>query len=75
MDISDFYLITPMKRPEYIRVNIRDIPQEIIDEYKLRDIVDLDGSIHIEAQQGMYDFPHASLIANELLEKRLNQAG
>jgi hypothetical protein len=35
MDISDFYLNTPMQRPEYIRLNIRDIPREIIDEYKL----------------------------------------
>jgi hypothetical protein len=26
MDISDFYLNTPMTRPEYIRLNIRDIP-------------------------------------------------
>lgn len=64
-----------MKRPEYIKLNIRDIPQEIIDEYDLHDIVDTDGSIHIEAQRGMYGLPHAGLIANELLEKRLNQAG
>jgi hypothetical protein len=75
MDISDFYLNTPMKRPEYIRLNIRDIPKEIIDEYNLRDIADPDGSVHIEAQRGMYGLPHAGLIANELLEKRLNQAG
>ena len=25
MDISDFYLNTPMKCPEYIRLNIHDI--------------------------------------------------
>jgi hypothetical protein len=75
MDISDFYLNTPMKCPEYIKLNIRDIPKEIINEYNLRDIVDKDGSIHIEAQRGMYGLPHVGLIANELLEKRLNKAG
>ena len=75
MDISDFYLNTPMRRPEYIRLNMRHIPKEIIDEYNLCNIADPDGSIHIEAQRGMYGLPHAGLIANELPEKRLNQAG
>jgi hypothetical protein len=75
IDISNFYLNTPMKRPEYIRLNIRDIPKEIINEYKLNDIVDKDGSIYLAAIRGMYGLPHAGLIANELLEKRLNQHG
>ena len=75
LDISTFYLNTPMKRPEYIRLNIRDIPQEIIIEYKLNNIVDKDGSIYLAAIRGMYGLPHAGLIANELLEKRLNKHG
>ena len=36
MNISNFYLVTPLKRPEYIRINIRDIPDEIIEEYRLK---------------------------------------
>jgi len=32
MDISNFYLNTPLARPEFIRLNISDIPQEIIEE-------------------------------------------
>ena len=39
MDISNFYLCTPMDRPEYIRMKIADIPDDIITEYKLKDIV------------------------------------
>ena len=35
IDISNFYLMTPLPRPEYIRMKLSDIPQEIIDEYKL----------------------------------------
>jgi len=31
MDISIF-LLTPLKRPKYIRINIQDIPDEIIKE-------------------------------------------
>ena len=30
MDIFNFYLMTPLKRPEYIRISIKDIPEEII---------------------------------------------
>jgi hypothetical protein len=75
LDISDFYLNTPMKRPEYIRLNIKDIPKEIIDEYKLKQLVDKDGSIYLEAVKGMYGLPQSGLIANELLEKRLNKNG
>ena len=40
MDISNFYLMTPLKQLGYICISIKDIPDEIINEYKLRDIVD-----------------------------------
>ena len=30
IDVSNFYLMTPLKRPEYIRIHIRDIPYEIL---------------------------------------------
>eukprot|EP00804_Cyclotella_cryptica_P024374 CCRYP_018573-RC/>CCRYP_018573-RC protein AED:0.15 eAED:0.15 QI:0/0/0/1/0/0/2/0/392 len=53
MDISNFYLNTPLKRPKFIRLNIRDIPQEIIDEYKLKDIAEPDGSIYLQANKGI----------------------
>ena len=30
VDISNFYLMTSLKRPKYIRIHLRDIPDEII---------------------------------------------
>jgi hypothetical protein len=75
MDISNFYLMTPLKRPEYIRMKMSDIPEEIIAEYKLRDKVTDDGSIYIQANRGMYGLPQSGLLANLLLEKRLNKRG
>ena len=45
IDISNFYLNTPMKRYEYVRLNIKDIPDEVIEEYKLRDIATPDGRV------------------------------
>ena len=75
IDISNFYLMTPLPRPEYIQMKISDIPQEIIDEYKLQDIATPDGTIYIVANKGMYGLPQAGLLANELLEKRLKKKG
>ena len=75
MDISSFYLITPLKRPEFIRINLRNIPDEIIKEYKLKDIATANGSIYIRADRGMYGLPQSGLLANELLENRLNKQG
>ena len=67
MDISNFYLMTPLKRPEYIKVKISDIPDEIIKEYNLMEKVNGSGAIYIKAVRGMYGLPQAGLLANELL--------
>jgi hypothetical protein len=75
MDISNFYLNLPLAHPEYIRIKISDIPEEIINEYNLRNKVTESGHVHIEPNKGMYGLPQAGLIANELLEKWLNEHG
>ena len=72
LDISNFYLMTPLKQPECIRVKIDDIPEEIINEYKLWENANKQGMICIEVTKGMYGLPQAGLLANELLEQRLN---
>jgi hypothetical protein len=75
MDISNFYLMTPLTRPEFIRIKLSDIPDEIIKEYNLQELVTEDGSIYIQANKGMYGLPQSGLLANELLERRLNKHG
>jgi hypothetical protein len=35
IDIKDFYLMTPMDRPEYFRMKLELFLQEIIDQYGL----------------------------------------
>ena len=75
MDISNFYLMTPLSRPEYIRIKLSDIPEEIIREYNLRDKATKDGSIYTKANKGIYGLPQSGLLANKLLEKRLNRHG
>jgi hypothetical protein len=53
INISNFYLMTPLHRPEFIQIKISDIPHEVIDKYKLREKATKNGSINIRAKRGM----------------------
>ncbi len=75
LDIKDFYLNTPMKRYEYMRIKITDIPEKIIKEYKMHEIVTEDGYVYCEIQKGMYSLPQAGIIAQEILQERLAKVG
>ena len=75
IDIKNFYLATPMKRYEYLKLKLCNIPEEIIKEYRLRAIATPDASVYVKVRKGMYGLPQAGIIANELLEKRLNKKG
>jgi hypothetical protein len=75
IDIKDFYLQTPMRRPEYIRLKITDIPDEVIKHYNLKLLVTQDGYEYCEITKGMYGLPQARIIAQELLEKQLAEYG
>eukprot|EP00804_Cyclotella_cryptica_P001905 CCRYP_007349-RA/>CCRYP_007349-RA protein AED:0.39 eAED:0.41 QI:0/0/0/1/0/0/2/0/360 len=52
IDIKDFYLNTPMERPEYMRLKLADIPAAIIELYHLRDIA-RDGYVFVRIQKGI----------------------
>ncbi len=75
IDIKDFYLMTPMDRYKYFRMKLDLFPQNIIDEYGLRDKMKTDGNVFCEVQRRMYRLPQAEIIAQEHLTKRLHKAG
>jgi hypothetical protein len=56
-----------MKCNEYMCLKMADIPDEIINEYKLDQKATTDGFIYTEIQKGMYGLPQAGIIAQELL--------
>ena len=58
-----------MERPEYMWLKITDIPDEIIEQYKLKLSVTSDGYVYCTITQGMYGLPQAGLIAQKLLAK------
>ena len=75
IDIKDFYLMTPMDRYEYFQMKLDLFPDDIIEEYGLRNLVDDRGFVHCEVRRGMYGLPQAGLLAQQQLIKRLNKAG
>lgn len=72
MDISNFYLITPMARPEYIQIKLDDILDKINKEYNLKAKA-TGGSVYVEVNKGMYGLPQPGFLVNHFLEKRLNK--
>jgi hypothetical protein len=73
-DIENFYLNNVMKRKEYMRIPIGDIPQTIIDQYNLLPLVS-NGYVYVEIGKGMYGLPQAGKIANDRLIKHLAEHG
>jgi len=69
IDIKDFYLSTPMKWYEYFRMKLELFPEDIIQEYDLRNKVDATGNVHCKVRRGMYGLPQAGIITQELLQE------
>ena len=73
-DISNFYLGTPLDRPEYVRIQLAIIPQEFIDEYDLTAFTH-HGWVYFEITKGVYGLKQAGKLANDLLTQRLDKHG
>ena len=70
INLKNLYLNTPIPDPEYVRIKIRNIPIEFMEEYKLAG-TDRDGWIYFKIRQGCYGLPQAGILANDLLRSRL----
>jgi hypothetical protein len=55
-DITDFYLGTPLPRPEYMRINVKHIPEDIMTKYNLHSVVHK-GHVLVEVMKGIYRLP------------------
>jgi hypothetical protein len=67
-DVKNFYLNTPLDQPEYMQLPLALIPEEIIEQYNLRELA-YKGIVFIEINRGMYGLPQAGMLANKLLAK------
>ena len=66
--------MTPIYRPEYVRIKCSDIPKEFVDEYDLTNHI-YNGWVYFEIVRGCYGLPQSGKLANNLLRTRLNKAG
>ena len=74
LDIANFYLMTPIKDYEYLRMKLSSIPEEIIKECNIESIAH-NGWVCAEIRSGTYELPQARMLAKELLQQRLEKAG
>lgn len=58
-DVKNFYLKTPMARPDYMQIKIEFIPQEIRDKYQVDDKI-IDNHVYVKINKGMYGLPQAA---------------
>ncbi len=75
MDIKDFDLNTQMARYKYMQLRIADMLDDVIEHYNLIDKATPNGYIYCEIQKGMYGLQQAGIIAQQLLEERLQKQG
>jgi hypothetical protein len=74
IDIKNFYLNTPMKSSEYMRIPVSQSPSDIMSLYDLHDKVH-NGAVHVEICKGMYRLPQAGCLTNDCLIEHLNKHG
>ncbi len=68
INLTDFYLNTPMPNPKYMHLRLDIIPNKIIGHYNLCDIVTPNSWVYIKIWKGMYGLPQAGILANQLLK-------
>ncbi len=74
LDLKDFFLATPMQRPEYMRVPYKYFPSDIRKKYNL-DLLVHDGYIYVRIKKGMYGLKQAAVLAYQNLINKLAPFG
>jgi len=75
MNISNMYLNTPLNDLQYMRFHIDLIPEEVIEEYNLRDKLNKDGWLYCGIQKAIYGLKERNKLANVQLQKVLANRG
>jgi hypothetical protein len=75
IDIKNYYLGTPMKYYQYIRVLAKMIPQEVWDDPRYDPHIEANGFVYLEIRCGMYGLKEASIFAFKQLVAKLAPHG
>ena len=74
-DVKNFYLNNTLPEPEYMKMPLSIIPEEVIAQYQLHKFVDTNGWVYMKICKGMYGLKQAGIIANDELIKHLKPYG
>ena len=66
MDIKDFYLGTPLERPQYIRIPTKFLSTQSINKHNLQKYLHNGGAL-FRIEKGMYGLPEAGILAQKRL--------
>ena len=64
-----------MERYKYLRLKISNLPEDVIEQYSLKYKTTSEGYIYVDIRKGMYSLPQSGLLAQELMEQRLQKQG
>ena len=67
VNISNFYLDTPLDHLEHACIAVKYVPHHFIDEYNLALLI-TNGYLYLEVVKGVYGLPQAGIMANKLLK-------
>jgi len=73
-DIKDFYLGTPLERPEYMRISLKHIPAEIQLRYNMAAFAH-NGYVLMEVNRSIYGLPQAGKLSQDRLVAHLTSHG
>ena len=73
-DVKDFFYGSILPEPEYMKLALKTIPQEIIQQYNLNQL-EVEGWVYIKIVKGMPGLKQAARLANDRLKAQLQPYG
>ena len=61
-DLKDFFLTSPMDRPEYVKVPIRYFLDNSIARHNLNKLIHSSGNAYVIIKKGMHGLKHATIL-------------
>lgn len=75
LDIKDHFYATPMIGNEYMKVQVKYIPDDIKKKYNIEALISEDGWVYIKIQKGMPGLKQAAILAYQHLKNSLEPYG
>ena len=74
LDLQDFYLMSDLLHPEYMWINLCDIPEDVQIEFNIAAYA-VNGRVMMEVVKGLYGLPQAGFLAQKELEAHVAKFG